>query len=163
MTLPEEQAARLRFLARVVEREITHLAGTDKRLFSSPFDRTKAVRLDNDPELAERVEAFVGRFARLQDTIGDKLLPALLTALGETPGAAIDNLDRAERLGWLPSTEEWMTARKLRNRMIHEYVEDPAILADALQSGHGLVPLLIATGKAMLRELSVRGWIAATP
>jgi hypothetical protein len=96
MTLPEEQAARLRFLARVVEREITHLAGTDKRLFSSPFDRTKAVRLDNDPELAERVEAFVGRFARLQDTIGDKLLPALLTALGETPGAAIDNLDRAD-------------------------------------------------------------------
>lgn len=40
-------------------------------------------------------------FWRLQDTIGDKLIPALLRALGEPQGAVIDNLDRAERLGWL--------------------------------------------------------------
>jgi len=34
--------------------------------------------LENNIELAERVEAFVARFGRLQDTLGDKLLPTLL-------------------------------------------------------------------------------------
>jgi uncharacterized protein YutE (UPF0331/DUF86 family) len=29
--------------------------------------------------------------------------------------------------------------RKLRNQMVHEYIEDPEILANALQSGHGFV------------------------
>jgi len=37
--------------------------------------------------LAERLDAFAARFARLQDTAGDKLLPALLTWLGEPVGA----------------------------------------------------------------------------
>ena len=51
------------------------------------------------------MEAFVGRFGRLQDTLGDKLLPAYLAAEGEFPGTALDNLDRAERLGLLPSAD----------------------------------------------------------
>lgn len=39
--------------------------------------------------------------ARLQDTVGDKFVPALLQALEEPIGAVVDNLDRAERLGWI--------------------------------------------------------------
>ncbi len=95
------------------------------------------------------MEAFVGRFGRLQDTVGDKLLPTLLTALGEKTGAAIDNLDRAERLGLLKSADEWMTMRNHRNQMIHEYIEDPVILCSALQTGHVFVPELIAAAKKM--------------
>lgn len=63
----------------------------------------------------------MGRFARLLDTVGDKLLPVLLTALGEASAEAIDNLDRAEHLGFIVSTDEWMTLRILRNQMVHEY------------------------------------------
>lgn len=158
MTLPADLAARLGFLARVVHKERRHLADTDARLFAEPFTRQRATRLDDDPDLAERVEAFVGRFARLQDTLGDKLLPALLMALGETPAAVIDNLDRAERLGWLRSADDWLTARQLRNRMVHEYVEDPELLASALEAGHGLVPLLAGAAQNMLDELQRRGW-----
>jgi hypothetical protein len=108
--------------------------------------------------LAERVEAFVGRFGRLQDTVGDKLLPLLLTALGEKTSAAIDNIDRAERLGLFKSADEWMTIRSLRNQMIHEYVEDPAVLINALQSGHAFVPTLIAAANQMIGEIELRGW-----
>lgn len=104
------------------------------------------------------MEAFVGRFGRLQDTVGDKLLPLLLAALGENPSAAVDNLDRAERLGLLKSVDEWMTMRSLRNQMIHEYVEDPAVLSSALQTGHAFVPALIATGSKMVAEIERRGW-----
>jgi uncharacterized protein with HEPN domain len=67
-----------------------------------------------------------------------------LTALGEKTSAAIDNLDRAERLGLLISVDEWMTMRNLRNQIVHEYIEDPVIFLIALQTGHALVPALIA-------------------
>lgn len=150
---------RLRFLARVAWRERAHLEATDQRLFKVPFSVERAWQLDTDDELSERVEAFVARFGRLQDTLGDKLIPALLSALGEMPGAAIDNLDRAERLGWVPSADQWLSARKLRNQMIHEYIEDPAILANALQAGHGLVSMLAGTTDALLREIQQRGWV----
>lgn len=147
---------RLQFLARVVQRECHHLQLTDERIFGTAFTVERARQLDADPELAERVEAFVSRFGRLQDTLGNKLLPALLDTLGEPVGAAVDNLDRAERLGWLRSTDDWLTVRRLRNQMTHDYIEDPAVLADALQAGHEHVPLLIDTATAMRTEIHRR-------
>ena len=32
--------------------------------------------------------------------------------------------------------------RKLRNQMVHEYVDDPLVLASALQAAHRFVPTL---------------------
>lgn len=149
---------RLNFLARVVRKECAHLKGTDERLFRDPFTEKTANRLAGDTELAERVDAFSTRFARLQDTLGDKLLPLLLQALGETTGAVIDNLDRAERLGLIESADQWMVLRKLRNQMVHEYIEDLAVLADALQTAHNGVPSLTSSTERMIRELERRGW-----
>ena len=96
--------------------------------------------------------------AGLQDTIGDKLVPALPLVLGEPRGAAVDNLDRAERFGWLSSADAWLAVRKLRNQMIHEYIEDPLVLSGALQAGHGHVPLLADAAERLLSELRRRGW-----
>lgn len=150
---------RLRFLARVVERECRHLQTTDRRLFRGPFTVEHARRLGEDVELAERVEAFVGRFGRLQDTVGDKLLPAYLRAAGETPGVAVDNLDRAERLGFVDSADEWLALRKLRNQMVHEYIEESEILANALASGHAGVTLLVSAAERILADMRRRGWV----
>ena len=158
--LSADVASRLRFLSRVVHRECVHLKATDSRLFSKPFSVDRALTLDTDGELSERVEAFVARFGRLQDTLGDKLIPLLLRALDESVGATVDNLDRAERLGWLTSADEWLSARKLRNQMVHEYIEDAAVLAGAIQAGHGLVDMLVTTAEKLLHELYRRGWIA---
>ncbi len=110
MTLPTALLQRLQFLVRVVRKERPHLAVTDQRLFAVPFTRAQAADLENNPDLAERVEAFVGRFGRLQDTLGDKLLPVLLAAMGKGASSAIDNLDRAERLGMLKSADDWMAS-----------------------------------------------------
>lgn len=109
MTLPLALEQRLQFLVRVVRKERQHLALTDQRLFLVPFTQALVSDLENNPDMAERVEAFVGRFGRLQDTVGDKLLPALLIAMGERTSSVIDNLDRAERLGLLQSADDWMT------------------------------------------------------
>lgn len=159
MKIPPQQLSRIQFLTRVVHKECLYLLTTDRRLFAVPFTSIQTSRLETDADLAERVEAFVGRFSRLQDTVGDKLLPVLLDALGEKPTSVIDNLDRAELLGWLTSADEWMTIRNLRDQMIHEYVEDVSVLASALQTGHTFVPTLIATTDKMIAEIEKRGWL----
>lgn len=159
MTVEPKVALRLQFLVRVVRKECKHLVATDQRLFGELFTLEKAIKLEENIELAERVEAFVGRFGRLQDTVGDKLLPLLLVALGEKASSNIDNLDRAERLGLLNSADEWIIMRNLRNQMVHEYVEDPIVLTSALQSGHIFVPALVAAANKMIAEIERRGWI----
>ena len=148
--------ARLRFLVRVVTKEIRHLETTDQRLFPGPLTLADVAGLESSPELAERVEAFVGRFGRLQDTCGDKLLPALLQWLGERSGAAIDNLDRAERFGWVESADGWLAMRRLRNQMVHEYIEEAAVLRDALNAGHEYVPQLVRAARMMVAEVEAR-------
>ena len=158
MNIDPEQLDRLRFLSRVVRRERQHLQTTDQRVFSEPFTPARAGALADNVDEAERVEAFVSRFGRLQDTLGDKLLPLYLEALGERPGAAIDNLDRAEKLGLIPSSDDWLATRKLRNQMVHEYIEDAATLADALQAGHEFVPTLSAVVENILADMRTRGW-----
>lgn len=152
MKLTPSQAARLAFLARVVRKECVHLLDTDRRLFDILFTEEQARRIETDPVLAERLDAFVGRFGRLQDTVGDKLLPALLTAQAEKPGAAIENLDRAEKLSLIESVDVWLAMRKLRNQMVHEYIEDLAVLSSALRGGHGFVPQLVAAARRCAAE-----------
>ena len=46
-----------------------------------------------------------------------------------------------------------MEMRKLRNQMVHEYIEDMAVLASALRSGHAFVPTLVATANRMATEV----------
>jgi hypothetical protein len=149
---------RLRFLVKIVQRESLHLRATDERLFASPLTPERLQSMDSDPAQAEQMDAFVARFARLQDTLGDKLVPALLQALQEPVGAVIDNLDRAERLGWVISADAWIEARRLRNQMIHEYVDDLHVLAGNLQAGHRYVPVLLETAQRLLDEAGRRGW-----
>jgi hypothetical protein len=161
MTRSPDPVARLCFLLRVVHKECRYLEQTDTRLFASGLSLADVEQLEKTPDRAERVEAFVSRFGRLQDTLGDKLLPALLLAVGEKPGPAIDNLDRAERFGWL-SVEPWLSMRYLRNQMVHEYVDDMKILHNALLSGHAFVPQLIATAEILSGEVLQRNLCTPT-
>lgn len=140
---------KLVFLTETVAAEAELLAITDARLFAQPMTAERAATLRVDIDLGERVDAFVARFSRLQDTLADKLLPARLDWLAEPLGPAIDNLTRAERLGWLHSTDHWLEVRRLRNRMIHEPVRDNAELADALSRAHAAVPMLLAAARSM--------------
>ena len=142
----EERWKRLSIL---VEKELKHLLSTNSRLFAEPFTAEKAIRLGEDEDLAERTEAFVSRFGRLQDTLGDKLLPAYLVVHGERTATFMENLDRAERLGLIRDAQAWFDMRQLRNQMVHEYIDDPVVLATALQAAHRFVPELAAVAGRM--------------
>jgi uncharacterized protein with HEPN domain len=159
MNIPDAKLQRLSFLARVVKKEIRYLGMTDQRLFRTPFTHEMAATLEQEVELAERIDAFVSRFGRLQDTVGDKLLPQYLNAVGESTGPAIDNLSRVEKLGLLGSAELWITLRDLRNKMIHEYIEDLDTLVNALNKAHEHVDTLTRDANRLLGDLEARGWI----
>lgn len=144
--------ARLNRLAVIMGRQLRHLLVTDGRLFGTAFTPDRARSLTEDEDLAERVEAFVPRFGRLQDSLGDKALPAWLMAHGERVQACAENLDRAERLALIADAQAWVDMRRLRNLMIHEYVKDPLLLASALTAGHEYVPVLSAAARSLLGE-----------
>jgi len=94
------------------------------------------------------LDQFIGRFAKLQDSIGAKLLPAVLE-LTKEPGeldAYLDKLNRLEKIGALPSVEEWLELREMRNAFAHDYPEDSelqaAILNRAFLAANRLVEIL---------------------
>ena len=151
---------RLAFLLETVVLEAEHLQATDGRLFAETFTAERAASLRADALLAERLDAFAARFARLQDTAGDKLLPALLTRLGEPLGSVLDNLDRAARLGLLTQpSETWIAARALRNRMVHEYIRNPELLAQAVNAAHLAVPMLVEFVEACAGCVRAKGLV----
>ncbi len=127
----QSDEARRRFLAtlEIARRELVVLEYSHKKLFSATIDASWVKRLTDDMAAAETLEAFVSRFGRFQDTVGDKLIPRALTVLLEQPRSTLDNLSRAERLGWIDDTEAWVAARELRNRLGHEYMTDAIQLA----------------------------------
>jgi hypothetical protein len=67
VTPPSNPNPRLAFLSRVVGTHCRQILATDQRLFDQPFSAERPGQLGANPDLAERVEAFVGRFGRLQN------------------------------------------------------------------------------------------------
>ncbi|WP_200238756.1 hypothetical protein [Thiohalocapsa halophila] len=75
------------------------------------------------------------RFGKLQDTLGLRVLPGILDLseepfLDATPFA--QKLQRLERLGAIPSVDQWRLLRELRNQLAHEYIDAPSLKAAAL-------------------------------
>jgi hypothetical protein len=118
----------------LVEHEASYLAYTHQHLFEQPIDLEWINQLALKPELAEKIDAFGARFGRLQDTLGEKLLPRFAALLGEKPKSLLDVLAYAERMNWINSAEDFIAARRLRNRLIHEYITDPSLFLEALQT-----------------------------
>ena len=82
----------------------------------------------------------------LQDDMGARLVPAVLKALGEdvAPMSALDRFGRLEQLGWLPSADEWMALRQVRNQFAHDYPDSPAERFERLQAATQAARALLA-------------------
>lgn len=97
------------------------------------FDADMAANVDADRRRWLDQAAY--RFMKLQDSLGEKVLPGLLDAtLDPLPPEATfaERLQRLERLGALPSVERWRLLREVRNSLAHEYPEHPELQAAAL-------------------------------
>ncbi|MBD9358420.1 hypothetical protein [Methylomonas albis] len=92
-----------------------HTAWQEAVNFPSIKDLT--IRDSNDVEV-RMLDRIVVRFGKLQNLIGLRLLPAILQILQERQenDAFLDKLNRAEKIGVLPSVENWILLRELRNQ-----------------------------------------------
>ena len=152
--LSDGEKARLQMLQETAKLELLHLQQTNQRLFAQPWSQEAMANKMLDIDFAERVDAFVARFGRLQDLLGDKYLPAWLRAVQEPVGTALENLDRAEKLGLVQSADAWISVRKLRNQLFHEYVGRMDILHDALFQANDQVSLLAFTADQLVERTS---------
>lgn len=113
-------------------REARHLRYSQTTLFALPINLAWVQSLGDQPQQAEKVEAFVSRFGRLQDHLGEKLLSRMAALVGEDSKTLLDTLATAEKLGLLPSADAFIAARRLRNAMVHEYMHDPQMFLESL-------------------------------
>jgi hypothetical protein len=101
-------------------------------------------QLEGDRMLLRLSDQLLFRFTKLQDAIGERLVPATLQRLAEPYESwpMRDRLDRLEKLGYL-NVDDWLRWRELRNRLSHEYPDQPelrfATLKAAIVAAHELV------------------------
>ncbi len=79
------------------------------------------------------VDQLLFRFTKLQDTLGERLIPATLAALNEPYESwpMRDRLNRLEKLGYL-DVDAWLRWREIRNRLAHEYPDNSEVRFAAL-------------------------------
>lgn len=92
-------------------------------------------------------DQFILRFTKLQDAMGSRLFPAVLTYLQEPfeDRPMLDKLHRLEKLGYLSSVQSWQNWRAIRNSFAHDYPEDNALKAGYLNLATDIVPELLDT------------------
>lgn len=156
MTDEEELAIRIKALVSIVGKEVGYLQQTDARLFAEAFTAERAKLLDCDQVFSERVEAFVSRFGRLQDTLGDKLVPLYLQLIGDKPKGFLDDLDRMEKLEFVDDANAWQHMRRLRNQMVHEYINDVNVFINAINEAHDFIPSMLETVRRLSNDISER-------
>jgi len=88
-----------------------------------------------EKELLRILDQIAYRFSKLQDSMGEKVLPLVLQLAQETlPENATfaEKLNRLERIGAIPSVEEWKKFRIVRNSIAHDYADDPEMRNSAI-------------------------------
>lgn len=76
-----------------------------------------------DSEQIRCIDQFIFRFSKLQDALGAKIFRCTLEILDEDVASLPmrDILNRLERFNLIPSAEEWIYIRELRNEIAHDY------------------------------------------
>ena len=88
-----------------------------------------------DKKLLRILDQIAYRFTKLQDTMGEKVLPLILVLAQEPLPENVtfaEKLNRLERIGAIPSAEQWKSFRIVRNALAHDYPDDPELKSSAI-------------------------------
>ncbi len=102
--------------------------------------------LEADRGRVRLTDQLLFRFIKLQDALGERLVPATLAGLAEPfeDRPMRDRLNRLEKLGFL-DVDNWLAWREVRNRLAHEYPDRPelrfAALLAAIEAARGVAAL----------------------
>jgi hypothetical protein len=130
----------------VLHRQRLHRAWSEVLVFAAFQASTASAAPPLSEDQIRVTDQVVFRFGRLQDAIGTRLLPAMLQLMQEWQDEApfIDKLNRAEKLGLIPSALQWQELREIRNQTAHEYPAQPELVVANLRNLIQQVPALEA-------------------
>ena len=97
-----------------------------------PLDSSSYKSLSEDRVVY--IDQFLFRFAKLQDTMGQKLFRWILICMDEEVEGKpfVDILNRLEKLSLIESANEWRTLREDRNELAHNYEDEPELMSEAI-------------------------------
>ncbi len=101
-----------------------------------PFIDALAAEDFSDNAKIKIIDAFLFRFIKTQDLMGNKLFREVLDRLGEYDDSMsmLDILDRMEKLELIDSADTWMDYRNLRNTLTHEYPDNKEVVIQGIKT-----------------------------
>jgi hypothetical protein len=106
-------------------------------------------------EAEESFDALTSKFSRVSDIFTQKLLKSFVMLTREDAPTFLDRMHLCEKLGLIPSAEEMVTIRDLRNLIAHEYLTENLldIYRECLElSGKLLVAIRMANAAIETRK-----------
>ena len=80
------------------------------------------------------IDQYLYRFSKLQDTLGQKVFKLVLNIYepSEESIPFLDLLNKLEKLNFLENTKEWINLRDKRNKIAHQYDDEPYEMTQAI-------------------------------
>ena len=87
-----------------------------------------------DKAQVQALDQYLFRFAKLQDTLGDKIFKHIVSNYEENTSSLpfVDILNKLEKTEYIFSAKEWMNLRKIRNNIAHQYDDEPEEMSQAI-------------------------------
>ena len=105
-----------------------------KKLIEDLLEEKNIYNIDLFEKLGPRdravLDAYLKRFASVQDFLGAKIFPLLVDISGVTANKMTETLFIMEREEIIDSLESWIELREVRNELEHDYPEE---LTEALK------------------------------
>ena len=142
--------------AELVAARLSH--SLDRLSGELPIEASRLTAQD-DSDLIEAIDAFIKRFEQLQDLLANRLFRGI-ALFEQEEVSAMSRRDLAllmEKLGVIPSAEEWSRLAILRNQLTHEYPGEPEKQADRLNAAYNAAPRLVALTTATREYVREKG------
>jgi hypothetical protein len=104
-------------------------------------------------EIEESLDALSSKFSRLSDIYTQKILKTIVFLLREDAPTFLDRVNLCEKLGIIPSADEIIAIRDLRNTIAHEYLHENLIeiYMEIIRLSDSLLTAILETEKFYIK------------
>lgn len=104
-------------------------------------------------ETEESLDSLSPKFSRVCDIYTHKVLKTIVFLLREDAPSFLDRMNLCEKLGIIPSAEEMIAIRDLRNTVAHEYLNENLveIYVETIRLSDNLLKAIKETGKFLIK------------
>jgi len=104
-------------------------------------------------EIEESLDALSSKFSRLSDIYTQKILKTIVFLLREDAPTFLDRVNLCEKLEIIPSADEIIAIRDLRNTIAHEYLNENLIeiYMEIIRLSDNLLTAILETEKFYIK------------